>query len=196
MFLRSGFTTDTNAMLGGDGGFLGRFADAEAAVGNATGAAKLRALASAIADGVNEHLWASQGAGADHYVTDWTGPPANATRDFVDYDANLIAAAHGLPSPTQASALFARIDYGPRKGQCRPSATFVSERWYGPKDTTHGNIGDSWCAMGRIAWFDGLARRRYGDAQGFERYLPVELPQLWNARLPEQNESAVLCTVT
>ena len=36
---------------------------------------------------------------------------------------------------------------------------WVSEIYYGPKDTTGGNIGDSRCSMGRIAWFDAHARK-------------------------------------
>ena len=43
VFLRSNFTTDTNAELVG---FFREFADAEAFLGNATGAATLRSLAS------------------------------------------------------------------------------------------------------------------------------------------------------
>jgi hypothetical protein len=50
-------------------GFLGEFAEAEEAVGNATGASALRALADRVSDAVNAKLWASQSAGADHFVT-------------------------------------------------------------------------------------------------------------------------------
>ena len=32
--------------------------------------------------------------------------------------------------------------------------------FYGTHDTTGGNIGDSNCSMGRIAWFDAQARKR------------------------------------
>ena len=50
VFLRANFTTDTNAQLVG---FFDTFADAEAFVGNATGAAALRALASGIKESMN-----------------------------------------------------------------------------------------------------------------------------------------------
>ena len=51
VFLRANFTTDTNAQLVG---FFDTFADAEAFVGNATGAAALRALASGIKESMNK----------------------------------------------------------------------------------------------------------------------------------------------
>jgi len=164
VFLRWNYTTDTNAMLVG---FFREFALAEDAVGNATGANDLRDLSNEIAQAINEHLWAAEDAGSDHYVTQWDGPELGTYRDFVDYDANMIAAAHGIPSEADASALFKRVD----GGRCRASATFVSETWYGPNDTTDGNTGDSWCAMGRVAWFDANARKLYGDAAGFESHL-------------------------
>lgn len=46
-------------------GFLNEFADAEASVGNSTGATALRAEATAMASAVNKYLW----DGTDHYVT-------------------------------------------------------------------------------------------------------------------------------
>ena len=102
-------------------------------------------------------------------------------RDFVDFDANLIACAYGVPTDhpdglssdggVRTRRILARIDGTAAVGvggQCRASATFVSERYYGENDVTDGNTGDSWCAMGRIAWFDALARRAAGDVEGFE----------------------------
>jgi len=162
VFIRNNFTSDTNAQLVG---FFRRFAAAEDAVANATGAAALRKIADRIVASMNEHLWATPAAGGDHFVTQWDGPVLGTTRDFVDYDANLMATAHGVPAGDRAALILKRID----GGRCRPSATFVSEKWYGPGDTTHGNVGDSWTAMGRIAWFDALTRQRYGDAAGLER---------------------------
>ncbi|CAE8638689.1 unnamed protein product [Polarella glacialis] len=161
VFIRNNFASDTNAQLVG---FFREFAEAEEAVGNSTGAASLRDLASQIAASMNRYLWLP---GSDHYVTQWDGPFLNTTRDFVDYDSNLMAAAHGIPSSDQARQILKRID----GGRCRAGPTFVSEKYYGRGDTTYGNIGDSACAMGRIAWFDALARKRYGDAAGFESYI-------------------------
>ena len=45
VFIRQNYTADSNAMMVG---FLNEFADAEEAVGNATGAAALRAEATAM----------------------------------------------------------------------------------------------------------------------------------------------------
>ena len=185
VFLRSNFTSDTNAMLVG---FFREFAEAEAHVGNATGASDLNQLADSIAANMNNKLWCSDTGGicadaksgfssdGDHFVTQWDGFSDGHVRDFVDYDSNLIACAHGVPTDVpgggddggaRARRILRRVD----GGQCRASQTFVSERYYGPSDTTDGNTGDSWCAMGRIAWFDSLSRRRYGDDVGFSQIL-------------------------
>lgn len=100
----------------------------------------------------------------DHFVTQWNqgedddDDDDNAFlgngwtyRDFMDYDANLMSVAHAIPTDdpsglgndggARARRVLARVDGG---GPCRPSSTFVSERYYGPDDTTDGNIGDSW----------------------------------------------------
>lgn len=88
--------------------------------------------------------------------------PDGSTRDFVDYDSNLIAVAHRIPDADRAAKVLTRID----KGHCAAAQgggpQYVSERYYGPGDTTHGNIGDSACAMGRIAYFDSHARKVVG----------------------------------
>ena len=82
-------------------GFLGEFAEAEAAVGNATGAAALRALAGRVSDAVNARLWASADPSlGDHFVTQLNKD--GSTRDFVDYDANLIAVANGVATGERA----------------------------------------------------------------------------------------------
>lgn len=103
----------------------------------------------------------------DHFITQWDGSETPTPfHDFMDYDANLMACAHGIPNdnispldstqsqfPNNKISLVSQEDGGARAkrilaridaGQCRPSATFVSERYYGPDDTTNGNIGDSW----------------------------------------------------
>ena len=91
-------------------------------------------LADSIATAMNAHLWSG-----DHYVTQMN--PDGSIRDFVDYDSNLIATAAGVPSASQAALLLSRVD----GGRCTHGrATFVSEKYYGPHDTTNGNVGDSW----------------------------------------------------
>jgi len=161
VFIRNNFATDTNAMAVG---FLQDFADAEEAIGNVTGATHLRNVAAMVAEATDAMLW-SNGT-KDHYVTQLN--PDGTSRDFVDYDANLIALAHGIPAAERAKRVLARID----GGRCiHGRATFVSELYYGKHDTTGGNIGDSWCTMGRIGWFDALARKRYGDQATFDNLL-------------------------
>jgi hypothetical protein len=162
VFLRANFTTDTNAVAVG---FWREFADAEEAVGNATGAVALRKLSTSIATAVNQKLWANASGGGDHYITQLN--PDGSTRDLVDYDANFIALAYGIPSADRAKAVLKRIDGS--HGVC-PQARggWVSEKYYGPKDCQRGIIGDSWCSMGRISWFDALSRKRYSDRSYFD----------------------------
>lgn len=50
---------------------------------------------------------------------------------------------------------------------------WTSEIWYGKEDTTGGNTGDSSSGMGRIAWFDGKARKQVGDVTGFDTQIGV-----------------------
>jgi hypothetical protein len=54
-------------------------------------------LADRIAAAMNTHLWSD-----DHYVTQMN--PDGSTRDFIDYDSNLIATAAGVPSASQAAS--------------------------------------------------------------------------------------------
>lgn len=158
VFIRNNFTTDTNAMAVG---FLRDFADAEEVTGNVTGASKLRKIAGEVSEAVQTMLFSN--TTPNHYVTQLN--PDGTTRDFVDYDSNLIALAHGVASSKRAKTIFDKVD----GGRCvHGRATFVSELYYGKSDTTGGNTGDSWCAMGRIGWFDALARKRYGDQETFD----------------------------
>jgi hypothetical protein len=154
VFLRGNYSSDSNAMVVG---FLDEFAEAEDAVGNATGATALRALASRVSVAVNGQLWAADGT---HYITQLN--PDGSTRDFVDYDSNLMAVAHAIPDVNRSRRILSRIDGGRCSAASGGGPQFVSERFYGKDDTTHGNVGDSWCAMGRIALFDARARRRVG----------------------------------
>jgi hypothetical protein len=169
VFIRANFTADSNAMMAG---FLLEFAQAERAVGNATRADELAALAQRLRAAMNARLWS---ADDDHFVTQLN--PDGSTRDFVDYDSNLIAVAHGVPNTTARSqAVLARVDRGRCSAASGAGPQFVSEKWYGTNDTTHGNTGDSWCSMGRIAWFDAHARKLLGrpsDLAAFDAQLSV-----------------------
>jgi hypothetical protein len=52
----------------------------------------------------------------------------------------------------------------------------VSEIYYGKQDTTSGNIGDSACAMGRIAWFDSHARKYVGGDESLAKFNSTLVP--------------------
>eukprot|EP00475_Leptophrys_vorax_P033523 TRINITY_DN527_c0_g1_i1.p1 TRINITY_DN527_c0_g1~~TRINITY_DN527_c0_g1_i1.p1 ORF type:complete len:787 (+),score=222.04 TRINITY_DN527_c0_g1_i1:101-2461(+) len=168
VFLRWNFTSDTNAMLVG---FFREFADAEEIVGNATGAATLRNLATSVSENMNKYLWSEED---DHFVTQWNGPVMNTTRDFVDYDANLIAAAFGIPDVARTQRLLSRID----NGKCRASSTWVSEVYYDASNCQGGNTGDSASAMARIAWFDALSRKRLGLVDEFNSLIMNPLQKI------------------
>ena len=156
VFVRDGYTADTNAFAVG---LLREVADAEEFLGQPELAGQRRALADEISAGMNEHLWVG-----DHYVTQMNLD--GSKRDFVDYDANLLAIAFAVASPRQAQSILARIDSGP----CTHArATYVSERYYGDRDCYNGNIGDSSCTMGRIGWADGHARAVVGDIDTLEQ---------------------------
>jgi hypothetical protein len=169
-FIRQHYTSDTNAFMVK---LLRDVADAEQWTGTPTTATAHRATASAIVAGMNAHLWAG-----DHYITQLN--PDGTTRDFVDYDANLLAVAFGVAPPDRVAKIISRVDSGecthadPAGGAARP--TWVSEKTYGPDDTVGGNTGDSAVTMGRIGWADGLARKQTGDLTTFDRDIlgPVE----------------------
>lgn len=182
-FVRKNFTADSNA---GVVMLLSEMANAERALGNVTGAAAYSSLAQAVSDSMILYLWRR-----DHFVT--SARPATSGRevfkyrsaaslaaataasarpspttltsgkDFVDFDANLLAVAAGVPDLTQSEAVLSRVSQHPC-AYAQP--TWVSEVPYGPGDTYLNNTGDSNVAMGRIAWADALARRRVESLGG------------------------------
>jgi hypothetical protein len=179
VFIRENYASDTNAYMVD---ILREAAAAEQFLGDAALAARRRALADDIAEGMNERLWAG-----DHYITQLN--PDGTTRDFVDYDANLLAVAFGVAPPDRAAKILARVD----AGECthgRP--TWVSERYYGPADTYGGNTGDSATTMGRIAWADAQARARVGDLATYEQKIlgPVRSDLLARTWLTERYDCA------
>ncbi len=159
VFIRNNYTSDSNAMVVG---FLRDFAEAERAVGNENRATELEAQAEAVKEAMNAKLWAS-GNGDDHFITQLNED--GTTRDFVDYDANLIAVATGVTDEARSRAIFSRIDSGRCSAASGAGPQFVSEEYYGESDTTNGNQGDSWCSMARIGWFDAHARKRFGTEE-------------------------------
>lgn len=170
VFIRNNYTSDSNAMVVG---FLKDFAQVERIYGNMTRANELEELSIQVKNSMNKYLWSSEEAGADHYITQ-LNKYDGTTRDFVDYDANLIAIAHDIPSEENARKIMKRVDSGRCSAHSGAGSQFVSEIYYGTEDTTGGNTGDSWCSMGRIGWFDALGRKLYGtvdDLQYVDNYI-------------------------
>lgn len=90
-------------------------------------------------------------------------------------DANLIAVAHGVADADRSRLIQKRVDAGQCSAASGAGPQFVSEVYYGPDDTTSGNVGDSWCSMARIGYFDALGRKRFGEPQDLEYFNNVVL---------------------
>ena len=115
-----------------------------------------------------EQLW-----DGDHFVTQLN--PDGTTRDFVDYDANLLATAFVPMSDERRKTILRRID----GGNCTHAApgTYISERLYGPDDVYSCDaakpdircVGDSRVSYGRVAWLDAITRKLVGDHDALER---------------------------
>ena len=157
VFIRNNYTSDSNAMVVG---FLNEFAAVERRYGNVTRADELEQISKNVKTSMNKLLWSSIEAGDDHYITQ-LNKLDGTKRDFIDYDANLIAVAHNIPTEEMGRKIFKRIDSGRCSAFSGAGPQFVSEIYYGTADTTNGNTGDSWCSMGRIGWFDAIGRKLY-----------------------------------
>jgi hypothetical protein len=72
--------------------------------------AELRRAADAIVEGMNARLWAEEEG--DHYITQ-LNHDMSSTRDFVDYDANLLAIAFDVAPADRIPKIFSRVDEGP-----------------------------------------------------------------------------------
>jgi hypothetical protein len=177
VFIRRGYTLDSNAMLLH---LLPEMSAVAEFCGDDTNAARYSRLAGKIKDGLNAGLW----NGRDHYITqrnaDWS------TRDMVDYDGNYAAVAFGAADKGQAAAIMRRLDSGPHTHP-RNRGTWVSEKYYGPQDCFGGNTGDSATAMARIWWLDLAARRETGDVTNFYKYFqPIQDDLLQRTWLTER----------
>ncbi|MGH7981484.1 MAG: trehalase family glycosidase, partial [Limisphaerales bacterium] len=165
VFIRRGYTLDSNAML------LHLLPEMSAVAhfcGDEKTATRYSSMAEAIKEGLNAGLW----NGHDHYITqrnpDWS------ERDMVDYDGNYAAVAFGAADKEQAAAVMRRLDSGAHTHPAN-RGTWVSEKYYGPKDCFGGNTGDSATAMARIWWLDLAARRAIGDMTNFYKYFrPIQ----------------------
>jgi len=176
VFDRHGFTSDGNAMLIG---LLEDFAEAEIAVGNATQSDLLLAEAGALRKAMQAHLWAGTNAigrgGDDHFVTEMNDD-RKSYYDMVDYDANLIAVAHGTPADdNMARRVLARVDRGNCTAVKGAGPQFVSEGCYDMNHRTGDCSEGDWCSMGRIGYYDGLARKRLGLRESFDDHILAPL---------------------
>lgn len=193
VFIRQNFTADSNAAMVI---ITEAFADLERSIGNTSGYVFYMNRAATLRIGMNAYLLSPQG---DHYCTQSDpSDPANpgsgsiliCTRDFIDYDANLLAvAARVPPNVSFAERVLSRIDQGTCTHTGR--ATWVSEVMYNASNCVNGNIGDSAVSMGRIAWQDGLARQAIGSDQAattFDQLIlgPLQADVLKRTWLPER----------
>jgi hypothetical protein len=163
VFIRSNFTSDTNAMMVN---ILREVAQAQIYLGSTDKAQKNVELAEKIAEGINKYLW-----NEDHYITQMN--PDGTIRDFVDYDSNFLAVAFNIPSADRAQSILKRAS----KGTClhgSPNAyrpTYVSEKFYSSPNCYLNNTGDSKVTMGRIGWAEAHARAVLNDADGILQYI-------------------------
>lgn len=216
-FIRANYTTDTNAaaIL-----LFQLMSDAEASLGNTTGSTFYSNLANTIQQNMIKVLWSPEG---NHFCTQSDPAPAHVpphlrskhgsnsyqfsnnsytlglpyvpcTRDFIDYDSNLLAVAAGAVTGAQAQALLTLVDSGPCTHQ---HATWVSGIYYDAKNCNSGNTGDSAVSMGRISWADALARKAMGDAANaavFNNLIlnPIQYELLSNTWLNERYQCSGL----
>jgi hypothetical protein len=177
VFIRQGYTLDSNAMLLH---LLPEMSAVAEFCGDGAEAHRYSQLAGAIKEGLNSGLW----DGHDHYLTqrnaDWS------TRDMVDYDGNYAAVAFGAADKEQAAAILRRLDGGPHTHPGN-RGTWTSEKYYGSKDCFGGNTGDSATAMARIWWLDLASRRATGDMTDFYKYFrPIQDDLLAHTWLTER----------
>jgi hypothetical protein len=123
---------------------------------------ELREISLKIQGGINKYLWA---ASQDHLVTQLNLD--GTSRDFVDYDSNLIAVAFGVIPDHQVQTVLDRVDNG---SNTHVRATWCSELPYsGDANDCYivgGNVcGDSVVSLARIGWVDALARKRVRDSK-------------------------------
>lgn len=173
VLVRENYTSDSGAMIVP---VLNQLADFyEYAAGDEATAKELQLLATKIASSVNQYLWATSG---DHLVTQLNADKTT-TRDFVDYDSNLIAVAFGVIPDANVSSVLQRVDSG---SYTHVRATWCSEIPYtGDADDCYivgGTVcGDSVVTLARIGWVDSLARQRVKDAATVRNVLLAPLQQ-------------------
>jgi hypothetical protein len=131
---------------------------------------ELHRLADKITVSMNSLLWDL--ASNDHYITQLNAD-LKTTRDFIDYDSNLLAVAFGVAPDARLGRLLDRVDSG---AYTHIRGTWCCELPYsGDAEDCYivgGDVcGDSIVTLGRIGWADSHARKRVGDLQTFNSLL-------------------------
>lgn len=168
VIVRENYTSDSNAMLVP---YLQKVADFYDYMHvDADFSAQLRALATTISTNIRAQLFNLQTN--DHFITQLN--PDGTTRDFIDYDANLMTVAFGIITDhEQIQRVLKRVDSGP---YTHVRGTWCSEVPYsGDAEDCYivgGTVcGDSIVTLARIGWVDALARKRVGDLDTFQNLL-------------------------
>jgi hypothetical protein len=153
-------------------------------------AKQLRLVAERIAVTMSSELWDE--ASDDHFITQLD--PNGGTRDFVDYDSNLLAVAFGAvllgtnssgggggaqAGLERSKKILARVDSGEF---AHVRATWCSEKPYtGDACDCYivgGSVcGDSVVTLARIGWADAHARRVVNDPATFDSLLLAPLQE-------------------
>jgi len=155
----------------------------------------LRELRSGIIKGMNEHLWDNEED--DHYITQLN--PDGTTRDFVDYDSNLLAVAFGALDlgDDRIDKILTRVDSGEHT---HVRATWCSEIAYSGDAEDCYIVGGDVCGdsivTGRIGWADSHARKLVGDVDTFINKLlePLQedlLDDIWLYERYDENATQI-----
>lgn len=146
-------------------------------------------ISDAIVKNMNDMLWDVNDN--DHFITQLNLD--GTTRDFVDYDANLLAIAFDVTSLERSKTILTRVDSGP---YTHIRGTWCCELPYsGDAEDCYivgGSVcGDSVVTLARIGWADAHARKRVGDLQTFEELLlkPLQRDLIDNTWLYERYDS-------
>jgi hypothetical protein len=156
-FNKSGFTSDTNAIIP----HVFRVGAEAFDIFNKSKASLLRSVAANITSSMNRLLWTGT-----HYKTQLLG------RDYGDIDANLLAVAFGVADDDRAHSILAMVD----STECTPAlsgtmGTWIARGYYDEHSTYGGYTGDSVVALGRVLWADYLARKSMNHLDYNERLL-------------------------
>ena len=146
---------------------------------------ELRTIRTGVIEAMNKYLW--NYTSDDHFITQLN--PDGSTRDFVDYDSNLLAVAFGAvpfnnnnnnnSDNDRVTKILKRVDSG---NYTHVRGTWCCEVPYsGDAEDCYivgGDVcGDSIVTLGRIGWADSHARKRVGDVDTFINKLLTPLQQ-------------------